>query len=124
LLLDKVGLRLIERVFSLMHGRLAAQDLALLLSEALFRFLDRTLTLEHNSLCFSLLRLQILRVHDRKDLASLHQVAFIGEQLRDATGEFSVDIDRVRFKSAIAGRETRRQSRTRVKPPRPSSETG
>jgi hypothetical protein len=62
-------------------------------------------------------RLEIACVHHCDDLAGLHHVPFVGQQLEDAPGEFGVDIDLVRFEAPVAPGDAGRQPRPVVHPP-------
>jgi hypothetical protein len=55
--------------------------------------------------------LQIVRIHARNDLPGFDEVALIGQYLGGARGVLGVDVDFVRFQTAIAESNARRQSR-------------
>ena len=92
-------------------------DLGLLLFEVRLGLVERPLRLADQRLGFFQRSLQILRVHDRDDLAGADHVAFIDKELGDAAGEFRVDVDRVGFKTAVAPGDARRQAGMRLTPP-------
>ena len=96
---------------------LCEKRLALLLLNRGVRFIERLLRLKNHGLGLPQRRLEILRIHQRHDLTRPYQVAFIGDELRDATGEFRIDVDLVGFETAIARGNARRQTGARVEPP-------
>ena len=71
----------------------------------------------HLSFGFLQRGLKVLGVHARDDLAGFDHVAFVGTHFGDASGEFRVDVDLVRFDPAVAPGDPGRQLRLGVLPP-------